>query len=257
MRALLMVPAIESGVDEFAYITMCMQKIIDYGHDPDVPALYRNTPARMSLKIDNYLSLCDMVYMFVNFGIDQVMLDVIDRAVKVGKPIRYERIHTVIMDQVFLTPREILRDVARKTGISVEMIQGKSRKREIIEARHIYCARAKRKTKASLARIGAEISRDHATVLHAVSNVAGIKELNKKYESLYGKTAIEKEAVEQQAASRVPYIPKIERPVLPYRTMDAGEQDIPSGKPFMCSLSGAGYHQPFNGYRSYNCKGFK
>jgi chromosomal replication initiator protein len=86
-----------------------------------------------------------------------------------------------------ITVEDILKDVAEKNNISVELITSRTRKREVVEARHIYCYRAKTGFKFfSLNDIGQAIYRDHSTVIAGIHNVQNIPSLNKKYHELYG-----------------------------------------------------------------------
>jgi len=82
---------------------------------------------------------------------------------------------------------EIMKDVCKKCEISIIVVQSKSRKREIVEARHFYFKRAKELTKASFEAIGKEAgNRDHATVMHGIKTVNTIFELQTKYWVLFG-----------------------------------------------------------------------
>ena len=94
----------------------------------------------------------------------------------------------------FLTGREkdetldeILTSVSKKTKVSEDDIKSKSRKREVVEARHIFCYLAKASYKIfTLNDIGQTVSRDHSTVSSSIQNVQNIPSLNKKYHELYG-----------------------------------------------------------------------
>ena len=82
---------------------------------------------------------------------------------------------------------EILRDVSKKTGVSMELLQSKSRDREITDARFIYFRRAKERTKYSLKRIGMEVNRDHATVLHGIKEANETDQVIELYKKCYEK----------------------------------------------------------------------
>ena len=67
-------------------------------------------------------------------------------------------------------------------SMSVDTLQAKTRKREIVQARQIAMYFSKSLTKYSLARIGAQIgSKDHATVLHACKTVNNLKDTDKNF----------------------------------------------------------------------------
>jgi len=66
--------------------------------------------------------------------------------------------------------------------IPVELMQGKTRKREIVQARQVSMYFSKNLTKASLASIGSRIGgKDHATVLHACKTVNNLIDTDKHF----------------------------------------------------------------------------
>jgi len=67
-------------------------------------------------------------------------------------------------------------------NMSVDSLQTKTRKREIVQARQITMYFSKSLTKYSLASIGAQIgNKDHATVLHACKTVNNLKDTDKNF----------------------------------------------------------------------------
>jgi chromosomal replication initiator protein len=67
-------------------------------------------------------------------------------------------------------------------NMTVESLQAKTRKREIVQARQITMYFSKTLTKYSLASIGAQIgNKDHATVLHACKTVNNLKDTDKNF----------------------------------------------------------------------------
>ena len=67
-------------------------------------------------------------------------------------------------------------------SMPVDVLQAKTRKREIVQARQIAMYFSKSLTKYSLASIGAQIgSKDHATVLHACKTVNNLKDTDKNF----------------------------------------------------------------------------
>ncbi len=67
-------------------------------------------------------------------------------------------------------------------NMNVDVLQAKTRKREIVQARQIAMYFSKSLTKYSLASIGAQIgSKDHATVLHACKTVNNLKDTDKNF----------------------------------------------------------------------------
>lgn len=69
-------------------------------------------------------------------------------------------------------------------GLSLETLQDKTRKREIVQARQIAMYFSKLLTKTSLSSIGSTIGqKDHATVLHACKTVNNLIETDKRFKS--------------------------------------------------------------------------
>ena len=85
------------------------------------------------------------------------------------------------------TKREISIDYIQKVvcnyyNIGLELLQSKTRKREIVQARQVAMFFSKSMTKSSLATIGSQIGgKDHATVLHACKTVNNLIETDKRF----------------------------------------------------------------------------
>ncbi len=85
------------------------------------------------------------------------------------------------------TKREISIDYIQKVvcnyyNIGLDMLQSKTRKREIVQARQVAMFFSKSLTKSSLATIGSQIGgKDHATVLHACKTVNNLIETDKRF----------------------------------------------------------------------------
>ncbi|MFC2096268.1 chromosomal replication initiator protein DnaA [Bacteroidota bacterium] len=94
----------------------------------------------------------------------------IDRLVKNSKKeISVDYIQKVVCDYFSLSP---------------DLLQSKTRKREIVQARQIAMYFSKSMTKSSLASIGALIGgKDHATVLHACKTVNNLMDTDKRFKS--------------------------------------------------------------------------
>ncbi|MGO1751799.1 MAG: helix-turn-helix domain-containing protein, partial [Psychroflexus sp.] len=70
--------------------------------------------------------------------------------------------------------------------LDLELIQSKTRKRNIVQARQLAMSFSKRLTNNSLTSIGKQIGkRDHATVLHACKTVDNLKLTNKEFKKFY------------------------------------------------------------------------
>lgn len=103
------------------------------------------------------------------------------------KEITLELAKNLINKLVVNTKKEISIDTIQKTvcdhfNLSVNVLQSKTRKREIVQARQIAMYFSKSMTKSSLANIGSQIGgKDHATVLHACKTVANLQETDKGF----------------------------------------------------------------------------
>ena len=93
----------------------------------------------------------------------------------------------VIKKFVKNTSKEISIDYIQKVvcdyfSMEMDVLQSKSRKRNVVQARQLAMFFAKRFTKASLATIGTQIGkRDHATVLHACKTVGNLSETDRQF----------------------------------------------------------------------------
>jgi chromosomal replication initiator protein len=105
------------------------------------------------------------------------------------KEITIELARQIIDKFVKSTSREISIDFIQKLvcdffNIPAEVINSKTRKREIVQARQLAMYFAKKHTKASLATIGLHCgNKDHATVLHACRTVNNLIETDKQFRS--------------------------------------------------------------------------
>ena len=76
----------------------------------------------------------------------------------------------------------IAETVSRFYNIDQELLYGKSRKREISDARQLVMYLTKKSTQMSSTNIGAMLSRDHATVLHACKQIEQRLSIEKKFQ---------------------------------------------------------------------------
>ena len=103
------------------------------------------------------------------------------------KPITIDLAKQMIDKFVKNTTREISIDFIQKIvcdyfGLPLELINSKTRKREIVQARQLAMYFAKKHTKSSLATIGLHCgNKDHATVLHACRTVNNLIETDKQF----------------------------------------------------------------------------
>jgi chromosomal replication initiator protein len=87
------------------------------------------------------------------------------------------------------TTREVSIDYIQKVicdyfDLSLEVLNSKTRKRRIVQARQLAMFFSKKLTKSSLASIGAQCGgKDHATVLHACKTVNNLADTDKQFRS--------------------------------------------------------------------------
>jgi chromosomal replication initiator protein len=103
------------------------------------------------------------------------------------KPITLDLARQMIDKFVKNTSREISIDYIQKVvsdyfNIPIDLINSKTRKREIVQARQIAMYFSKKYTKSSLATIGIHCgNKDHATVLHACRTVNNLIDTDKQF----------------------------------------------------------------------------
>ena len=68
-----------------------------------------------------------------------------------------------------VTKEEILEIISQECDVLLSDILTRSRKKEVVNARFIFCAVMKRHFTYSLKRIGAIVHRDHTSVIHALT----------------------------------------------------------------------------------------
>jgi chromosomal replication initiator protein len=79
-----------------------------------------------------------------------------------------------------MTLPQILEIISTETGIRVEDIKGKSRKREIVETRHIYKTIARRNSDLPNRLIAGEVDRHETTAINSVKTLGDWMDTEKK-----------------------------------------------------------------------------
>lgn len=103
------------------------------------------------------------------------------------KEITIDLAKQIIDKYVKSTNREISIEYIQKVvceyfQLPLDVINSKTRKREVVQARQLAMFFSKRHTKSSLAHIGKQCgNKDHATVLHAVKTINNLSETDKKF----------------------------------------------------------------------------
>jgi chromosomal replication initiation ATPase DnaA len=85
--------------------------------------------------------------------------------------------------------------IRRELKITKEQIAGKSRLRNIVEARQMFCLFARELTKDKSLDIGKQINRTHASVLYSASTMRNLCKLNKRLS--IAKDYIEKDLIDK------------------------------------------------------------
>ncbi|MBU2651671.1 MAG: chromosomal replication initiator protein DnaA [Bacteroidetes bacterium] len=119
--------------------------------------------------------------------LEGALISILAQASLNKKAITLELARKMIDKFVKSTAREISIDFIQKIicdyfNISIDSINSKTRKREIVQARQLAMYFSKKHTKASLATIGLHCgNKDHATVLHACRTVNNLVETDKQF----------------------------------------------------------------------------
>jgi len=128
--------------------------------------------------------------------LEGAMVSILAQASLNKKAINLDLARNMIDKFVKNTTREISIDYIQKVvsdyfSIPVDVVNSKTRKREIVQARQIAMYFSKKYTKSSLATIGIHCgNKDHATVLHACRTVNNLLDTDKQFRSYV--TEIEK-----------------------------------------------------------------
>lgn len=119
--------------------------------------------------------------------LEGALISILAQASLNKKPITLDLARQMIDKFVKNTSREISIDYIQKVvsdyfNIPIDMINSKTRKREIVQARQIAMYFSKKYTKSSLATIGIHCgNKDHATVLHACRTVNNLIDTDKEF----------------------------------------------------------------------------
>ena len=104
--------------------------------------------------------------------LEGVMVSLLAHATMLGQDITIDLVRTIIGNTVKTTPKQLTFELIAETvadyyNLPTDVLYGKSRKREISDARQLVMYLAKKEAQMSSTSIGAKLDRTHATVLHA------------------------------------------------------------------------------------------
>ena len=108
--------------------------------------------------------------------LEGVMVALLAHATMLGQDITIDLARNVIGNTVKVTPKQVTFESITETvadfyNMPTDLIYGKSRKREISDARQLVMYLAKKEAQMSSTSIGAKLDRTHATVLHACTQI--------------------------------------------------------------------------------------
>ena len=93
----------------------------------------------------------------------------------------------------------IVSAVVKVTGVEFNKVQSSSRRRNFVNARHLFCYFARKRTKLSFQEIGGIINRDHATIIHSVRNVEDLLSYDREFKEIVPAIQLEIEKYERLA----------------------------------------------------------
>lgn len=253
--ALLLVPETNDSINRQEYISACIQRVLSEGFNPLTPNVYE---LYMEIDVREFILQAitkpdmDTVFLFIDFGIDKLMFDTIDRCVRQKINLKYCRIKQQDMDGFFKNPFQVLRDLSRRTGFTVEQLQSKTRDRSIVDARFVYFRRCREVTKSSLKDIGLPVGKDHASVLHGIKEAYNTEQVVKLYNRYYGKAEAKAAPVDEEKREAIRDDRPVEGPVLSYRQVEAREPAVQRKESLVCTMSVGWAGNAFSGYRPHN-----
>jgi len=185
--ALLLIPATSQFIDRKEYITDCLKVVKELGYLPLLYDLIEKYQVwEQSDFICESINAVEVVFVFTDFEDGKNLCDLVQR-------MNPERVITEVKLPGGLLKYEnevakILSEVSSKSGIPVEDLKRKTRKREIVDMRYVYYRRAKEMTKASLYKIGDLVGKDHASVIHGIKEATTTRQVILKYETIFNET---------------------------------------------------------------------
>ncbi len=118
--------------------------------------------------------------------LEGIVVSLLAHATMLNQEITVDLAKTVISNSVHINKRQVTFEliaevVANHYHIDTEQLYGKSRKREISDARQLLMYFAKKETQLSSTNIGLRLARNHATVLHACKQIEQRMSVEKEF----------------------------------------------------------------------------
>ena len=123
-----MIPEIEDPLKRNKYMLDAMKYTMEQGYFPlskETHQVYQEMDEGKFIK--QMMEICEVIYLFIDFGVSDLMSKVAKIAVREDIPVKYLKLMAAMPDKYDSNPEDILRDVSRKTGISVDEMKSKTR----------------------------------------------------------------------------------------------------------------------------------
>jgi hypothetical protein len=135
----------------------------------------------------------ELTAVYTDNGISEGMQKGIDHAVSLNRPVEYRKVANSCEIEKFEKARlsTILQKVSYHFDIPMSLLSGKCSKRNVVDARHVYCAVAKDlNPKSTFSAIGDPVRMEHSSVMSAIEQVRRVKEKHEKYNQFCTSKAI-------------------------------------------------------------------
>ena len=119
--------------------------------------------------------------------LEGIIVSLLAHATMLNQDISVDLARSIISNSVKISKRQITFEMIAETvashyNIDTSLLYGKSRKREISDARQLVMYFAKKDTQLSSTNIGMRLSRNHATVLHACKQIEQRLSIERKFQ---------------------------------------------------------------------------
>jgi hypothetical protein len=181
--ALLLIPKIDKEINGQAYLSACIKKVMNEGFILLTPGLFNLYCEQVNSEfIERLIPVTDSIFCFTDFGIIDSMKDIAEKHSEAKLKISFRQFTPEELSCFYAVSLEnILLDISNREHMPIELLKSSDRRRELCEARQLYCKRARAITGMSLAQIGKHINRDHTTVMNGITQVDNIRELRERY----------------------------------------------------------------------------